>query len=340
VKKYIKVLFLISQLFLLPAIAAVANKDSVNILTWWGYLDYPEVIQKIEQDCDVKITHDNYYSNEEFLRRWQGHKEYYDVIIFSDTIYGVVKPNLPDLSKSTLWQQSAEYHPVIKSHYLSKHYPHNVVYFVHAMTGFLWNPENIKINENDSIVSIFKKANGKLVVLMDDPVEAKKLVTSAENGDQLTIANFNRVIQDANVYVTNNYSQIYKKPNFAFSYSWSGEAVIDLMAANKEYKFLVHPKLSYVTSDLLAQTSTSRGATCVAKELAGKKLATEMQENMFYFAPYKNMPVSKNRYYDAMHRNFIANLSMIPWLEYDKSQFDIDNRNWQLIKLPLNTKKT
>src|SRR5690606_7579461 len=133
---------------------------------------------------------------------------------------------------------------------LKRNYPKNVVYFAHSMSGFLWNPANISINKNDTIETIFKKSVNKYVVITDDPGEAKKLIEF--NGDKnLSISNFKKMVQQANVYITNNYSQIYNKPEFSFSYGWSGEALVDLLTSNKDYQFLVHPKMSYISSDLL-----------------------------------------------------------------------------------------
>lgn len=339
-KKLGVVILFIALFFVSAAIFAkdATKKETINILTWWGYLAYPEVVEAVEKRCDVKLSFDEYYSNDEFLRRWEGQKEYYDVIIFSDTIYHLVKGKIPHIGNSKLWQLSAQYHPIIKSHYLNRRYPHNIVYFVHSMTGFLWNPQNIAINEKDSISNIFKKASHKYVVIMDDPVEAKKLV-EAEGGNDLSIDNFKKLIQNTDVYITNNYSQIYKKSDFAFSYSWSGEAVVDLLAANKQYQFLVHPRLSYITSDLLAQTSNKRSASCVAKVLASKDVTTVIQNKNFYFNPYANYDNTKNSIFKSLYLYFINHLLKSVWIDSIKeSDFHKINKEWQLIKISLNNR--
>ena len=71
--------------------ADVKYNRAVNILTWWGYIDYPEIINAAEKRCHAKISFDQYYSNDEFLRRWREQRDSYDIIIFSNTIYPGIK---------------------------------------------------------------------------------------------------------------------------------------------------------------------------------------------------------------------------------------------------------
>ncbi len=152
----IEVFFLIVLMTVSSPSQAVQNKiPTVNILTWWGYLDYPEVVSDIEKKCNVKVSYDEYYSSSEFLRRER--QENYDIVIFSGTIYDLVKANI-GLKKSNLWRQSLNYNPIIRKHYLHSDFTPNVVYFLHSLTGFLWNPNVIDIYKNDSIFEIFKKA--------------------------------------------------------------------------------------------------------------------------------------------------------------------------------------
>ena len=70
---------------------ALGKKDTINILSWVNYLSLDGASQLIEQKCNVRISYDNYYSNDEFLRRWHKTNQKYDVIIFSETIYPMIK---------------------------------------------------------------------------------------------------------------------------------------------------------------------------------------------------------------------------------------------------------
>lgn len=321
-----------------------SDLETINILTWWGYLNYSKLITTAENTCHVKISYDEYFSNDEFLRRWEGEKDNYDIIIFSDTIYNAIKNKIPPVKSSTLWKQSLLYNPVIKSRYKKRKYPNNMVYFIHAMTGFLWNPKNISLSSSDSLISIFNKATNNHVVIIDDSVEAKKLIESSlleqsKDKDILNVTNFKRLIQNADVYITNNYSQIYKKPKFAFSFTWSGEAVVDIMESNKKYEFLIHPKLSYISSDLLAQTSNKQSALCVAKVLTTKKAMSIIQNNDFYFSPYTDYTDVINPIFKDIYTRFILALPVLPWLDStDGASFERLNMSWQLIKLELNNR--
>lgn len=321
--------------------------NQVNILTWWGYLNYPELIARTEQKCNVTISFDQYYSNEEFLRRWDGQKDYYDVIIFSDTIYSIVKKKIPVFKDSELWKYANSYNPIIKKHYFAANYPKNIVYFIHALTGFLWNPKNISLSRTDTILEMFKKSNNKLVVIIDDPVESMKLIEAGLFNHQsvpissiLTSGNFRKMVQNTKVYITNNYGQIYKKSNFAFSFGWSGAAVNDLIESKEHYEFLIHPKLSYVTSDLIAQTSKKSGAQCVADFLSRKSTHLSLQEKYFYFSPYTDFTVTNNSLSKRLYQQFLLSLPNLRWIDsVNEDDFEALNRSWQLIKISLNNRR-
>jgi len=344
-RKHILSFFLFVSLLLNTCLAAAPNSNgrpTINILTWWGYLNGSDIVKLAEKECGVTISFDEYYSNDEFLRRWESQRENYDVLIFSGTIYNVVQDRLPHYKSSTLWRQSLGYNKIIRQHYNKAHYPHNVVYFLHSLTGFLWNPKNILLTDQDSVASIFKKARNNYVVLIDDPVEANQLIREGlpkqNSNDHMSILTFKSAMQSANVYITNNYNQIYKKPEFAFSFSWSGEAMVDLMESNKNYQFLVHPKLSYISSDLLAQNSDRKSAFCVSKYLTSRATTINLQNNEFYFPPFLDYSSVKNKTYLGIYKNFMSKLSKMSWIDSENEvDFQKLNDSWQLIKLSLNT---
>jgi len=337
VKKIFILLFLIHTSCGFSKTIQVPNID-INILSWWGYLD-SKLVTEVKQECGVNVSFDEYYSNEEFLRRWQSQSEYYDIIIFSRTMYNIIKNKLPNIPQSTLWKKSLLYHPIIKKHYQIAHYPHNVAYFVHSISGFLYNPENISLSPNDSVEDIFKKAKDNYAVILDDSIEVNTLVKNfhIQNNNPLTIPTFKNVTQNANIYILNNYSRIYKNKKFAFSFGWSGEAVVDILESNKQYQFLIHPKLSYISSDLIAQTSNNKQALCVAKFLIGEKATHELTNKDFYFSSYKNYLRPTNTTFAKIYENFINSLALLPWTDsIDEKYFAKTNREWQLIKLSLN----
>jgi len=73
-------------LFFSPTLKA-QQSSQVNVLTWWCYLDKPWVSTYIQEKCHVSLSFDEYYTNDEFWRRWASQKSNYDIIIFEDIFY-------------------------------------------------------------------------------------------------------------------------------------------------------------------------------------------------------------------------------------------------------------
>ena len=329
-------------------VLAMHERAHVNVLTWWGYLDHSGIIDAAERACHVKISYDEYYSNDEFLRRWHNPYHQYDIIIFSKTIYNLVKHNIKQINTSRLWQQANLYHPIIKKKYLEYQFPHNIVFFAHALTGFLYNKNNIALSAEDSILAIFKKAADHLVIVIDDPVEAKKLVhlgyrNSDLENNEFTVDTFKKLVQSARIYIGNGFSRIYQDSQFAFSFAWSGEAIHRLNGLGPKFKFLVHPQLSYISSDLLAMVDDRSGSECVAKYLTSKATLDKIQNHNYYFSSYTEFDQRmkfKNPGYYEIYRQFLGMLPHLNWIQpIDAQSFDKVQQSWEYIKFDLNKNK-
>lgn len=340
---------------LLAAWQAPANQIStpqqlpiVNVLTWWGYLDYPEVKNLVMQQCHAKLSYDEYYSDEEFLHRFAGKEHTYDIIIFSDTLFNQVKDRA-NYDKSDLWMQSKNYNETIRKHYESNHFPPNFVYYTHALSGFLWNPAIISLDETDSVFSMFKKAGTNLVVIPDDPLEVKMLMglgaddskvdrsqhmQSRPYSARLTMDNFSNLVQSSKLYITNDYSEILEKPNFAFAFTWSGEAIEALVGPNKQYRFSVHPDLSYISTDILGVLNGKSASVCVAKALTSKKAMEILQNRTFYFSPYADDSGVTNPRFKRFYKNFLQILPNLKWIDpISKDEFKNIKTIWQTIRV-------
>lgn len=330
-----------SVLLLLLNVMPVYAENSpnyVNILTWWGYLEHPEIVKSAEKACGAKIIFDVYYSNDEFLRRWREQKKSYDIIVFSNTIYNLIKDEIPKINNSHLWQQSKDYNVIIKNKYISRKFPKNVVFFMHCLTGFLYNTKVITISRNDSILTIFKKANHKIVILINDPYEAKKLLDLSFNKKSsfLNVKYFSKLSKYADIYISNGLNNIYKSPNFSFAFIWSGEVIKQVKASNLSLKFLIHPQLSYVSSDLLAQINDNRGATCIANYLTDKKNISIIENKSYYFSSYTDINKIDDDYFKIIYKMFITTLPKLKWIDsVNSNEFDQLNNSWELIKLNL-----
>lgn len=324
-----------------------SSKPYVNILTWWGYLSAtPNKIKQIEKRCGVNISYDTYYSNNEFVNRFENTEVNYDIIIFSQTVLDAVKDKI-NLPNSTLYKVSKDYNPTIRKHYQEEKLPHNVAFFMQSLTGFLYNPSVIQINKKDSVKEIFDKANKNIVVMIDDPVEANFLISlllkrsntlMMKKADQLSLTwnNFKSVVQNAHVIITNEPYHIIQLPNFAFAFQWSGDAIAIMEKSHGKLKFLVHPKLSYISSDLLAELNVKKSTQCVAKALTSEPYLTELQNKTFYFSPYGNYSNIKNPYFKSIYIQTLHELPYLPWIvSVSMSDFMKIKNSWSIIQYKL-----
>lgn len=313
----------------------------VNILVWWNYLD-KKIADEAEKKCNVKISYDEYYSNGEFIRRFNTQMREYEIVIFSSTIYELIKKNIPEFN-TNLWMQSLTYHPISKQHYEKEKYKKNVIYFVHTLTGFLFNKRLISLLPQDSAYSIFSKAKNNVVVLTDDPVEVIKLINldisskDKQLSTKIAIEQFKKTTQNSHVYITNDYATLFQKNNFAFSYSWSAIAMIYLNRFDKkmeDYGFLIHPSLSNISTDLLVQLKDEKHVNCVANFLSDKKTLNYIQNKIFYFSPYWDINNVKDPNFKKIYAETLKKLPELGWISsVNTNYFEEINRSWELLKL-------
>lgn len=344
-RKLIKVFLLV--LLLSGSITAFSSheKQPINILTWWGYIDGSSpIIKSIENECNVEISYDEYYSNDEFFQRVFQTDTSYDIIIFSQTVLNSVKDRL-GRKNSNLHDVSQKYYPLIKDKYLKSNIPNNMVYFAISLTGFLYNPEVIKIQKNYSLEKIFNDAKNNIIVIIDDSSEANYLIRSLVNEGENNNKNldglhsyslweiFNRLFQEKSVFITNKLNNIVKNPHFAFGFIWSGEAIELISKVNNKLKFLVHPKLSYLSTDLLAQINEKKSTKCVAEKLSSEEFLYHLQNNTFYFSPYMTKPKTNNEYFLDTYINTLKELPKLSWVDnLTKENNEQIKREWDYVK--------
>jgi hypothetical protein len=102
----------------------------------------------------------------------------------------------------------------------------------------------------------------------------------------------------------------------------------------------VHPKLSYVSSDLLATLNNKRATVCVAKKLASKWYLDHEQNLTTYFSPYVDGSSIKDVYFKGVFNDWVKHLNHLPWLiSVDEEHFDRLTRAWDTIKLKISEQK-
>ncbi len=341
---------ILSGLFL--ASNAIANEPAqtpqktVNVTAFYGFLEDPRIAKAVEDQCHVKFSHDAYYTNADFLYTFNKQKDSYDVMIFSNLIYGSIKDELPNIPTSDLWKSSDSYYPYFKEYYLTHNYTHNTAFFTHAIVGFMYNPKLITITPNESASDIFKSAKNNDVIIVDDSGEIGNLLTTGFSNDsnipknkdgtvQLTYENLKRMTQDSKIYITSDFNKIYDSPKFAFSYIWSGDALLYIKKSGKPYKFVIPANASSICTDLIVQMKDTPEASCVANVLQNQSTLQYFGEDTYYFSPYFTNSINEPSY-NQLYENtkkILPMLKMIQPVENFEKEY---NSQWNLIKLKVN----
>lgn len=316
----------------------ISKNKQINVLSFWGYLDNPNIKTSIENKCKVRFSNDAYYTNEEFLNIFNKKADNYDIIIFSNLAYGSIKDKIAN-NRSSLWKVSNDYYPYFKQYYLTHRYPHNIVFFTHALMGFMYNPEKINISSTQNIFEIFKNAGSNDVILIDDPAEVNNLLKLGyKNSDKfkynfsdLEYSKLKLVTQQSKLFITNDFNQIYTKQNFAFAFLWSGDALLYIKNSKKSYQFTLHPSLSFVCTDLLAQLKETSEAKCVAEMLETPEIMSYVQSSTYYFTPYFQNNVD-NPQFSRLYGQTKEILPKLMWIQ-PLANFSQYVSKWENIKL-------
>ncbi|MBA2710144.1 MAG: hypothetical protein H0U57_06095 [Tatlockia sp.] len=320
-------------------------KKIVNVIAFYGFLEDPKIKNAVERQCNVKFSHDSYYTNAEFLHTFHKQKDYYDVMIFSNMIYGTIKNQLPNIVNSNLWKSSDDYYPYFKKYYLTHNYTHNTAFFTHAIVGFMYNPELINITPNETMRDIFKSAKDNNVILVDDSGEIGNLLTIGHTNDNnikknndetvsLTYKNLKSMTQKSKVYITSDFNKIYDSKKFALSYIWSGDALLYIKKTGKPYKFIIPSNASSICTDLIVQMKDTAETSCVANVLQNQSTLKYFENNTYYFSPYFKNHINDKSYLELYEttKKTLPQLRMIQPVENFEKDY---NDNWNKIKLQI-----
>jgi len=331
------------------ATLATPAKKTVNVTAFYGFLEDPKIKEAVEKQCHVNFSHDAYYTNAEFLRDFYKQNDSYDVMIFSNMVYGTIKNQLPNIKNSELWKSSAEYYPYFKEYYKAHNYNHNTAFFTHAIVGFMYNPAIIEIKPDEKMSDIFKSAKDNNVILVDDSGEIGNLLTIGFSDDNsvkknndgsvsLIYKNLKRMTQDAKVHITSyEFNKIYDSKNFAFSYIWSGDALLYIKKTGKPYKFVIPSNASSICTDLIVQMKDTPEASCVARVLQNQSTLKHFEKSTYYFSPYFKNHIDDKSYvalvalYEKTKKT-LPQLRMIQPVENFEKEY---NDSWNKIKLQI-----
>ena len=300
---------------------ASSPKGTVNILTRQMYLESPEIASIVRDKCGVEISYDEHCSDVECSRIISTSRDFYnyDIIIFPSDMYEIIKGKIK-VGYSDLNKVSKKYSADVRSHYLSYGYQDNVAYFALSLSGFVWNPAVIELSEKDSAYLMFKKAKNNTVFLTSNPTAVQNLIDNNQNlpYDSL-VGFFNKIIQDADVYIADGYngSKLYDKDQFAFAFQRSGDAVYVIVnSKNKNLTFLVHPKYSFIVSDMIAELNTRPETLCAARVLASKEVLDIVQKETYCLSPYGTYKLVDEPVFQKVYKPLFDGTHKARWLSH------------------------
>ena len=327
-----------------------ANEKQINLLVWYGYFDDPPGASKIiEEKCNIEFSHDIYYTNSEILNRMnKADKNEYDIIIFSNTIFHSMEKYIPK-DGVNLMNQVELYNPTIRNHYLKHNFPKNVGYFVHSLTGFLYDPDILRIEKGDSFKEIFSKAKNGIVVMLDDPVEIWNLINISAFGYSLTdksnnaaasslnFNNFKKLMQNTDVYIANNDNQLFDDKKFAGAFIWTGS--FDAYASyhpKKKFELYVDPKVSYISSDLIVAMNDKPETKCVINQIMSPEIMKFILADTQYFTPFGYTYEIEPGVHSKIYGDITQRLGELKWLPSvsDSKYIDLEN-NWSDIQVKI-----
>lgn len=318
---------------------------AVNIITWWGFLN-EDIVAELENKCETTISYDEYYTSEEILKNL--YKQNYSIAIFETGIYHVLAEKVANKGTS-LQKIKQSYHPRVlqalspnqPNHVaVFKNLPNNVGVFSVEVGGFLYHPEKISINPNDSIKDILKQAIGKKIAILDNPINSLRFISPPHKTpeEKEAIQKFRELFHGIEVIITNDLANALKDKNIVLIHTWQGVAYSQIKN-NPKLKFTFHPQISYLGGDLIASLDKTPETACVAKTLAGKEMNSIITANEFMMSPYGAIELHKdqsNVFYSQINNDFFEHQinSLKYWYEIPKKEEYQEIINlWQRIKI-------
>ena len=301
------------------------NAFSVNIFSWWGYWD-DEIIEKLEDECNTTISIDEYYSNDEFIRRFDNQK--YSIIVFSSEIYIVILNKFKNIPLN-FEEITKKYHPNILASFKKQSFKNNIVLVGLGRSGFLYNKNKVFIHKDDNLKFLFSKSKNNKIIILDDAIESLKLFYHINNVPRTKL----EIKYSEQFIFTNDFPKKIDENFFTLGYFWIGEAY-NQIKLNSNLKFIVHSKLNHVTADLLAALDNNSDTACVAKAMSRKDTLNLVTSKSNYFSPYGVNYENDNEEFIIENISFLENIKDLKWIERPSiDDYQKVNNLWQKIKI-------
>lgn len=264
------------------------EKPAVNMLVPSDYFADGAIKKYVEQTVGVNVYCDVYNSCEEFLHRWAKEKNNYHIIIFPHVLHEILRKDLDDCTVN-ITGLTKDYLPYLQREYLRKKYTSNVVYFSHFVAGVLYDDSALTVTQSDALDVIFKKIDNKRVAISNEPIDVCEWMCRGAGGPNISkymlfsADNFLSMVQNAQVFITHNCYRLYHKVPFVCALTQSDYGML-CQRQNPHFKFIVHDKLSYLESYLLAVVDDRPYLSDVAVALTNKNVGDMLQSLYGAFA--------------------------------------------------------
>lgn len=328
-------LFIFCYLWLPNSIVHSAPTKVVKILSWWSYFDPAWVRSEIKNTCKVDLAVQSYKDANEFSKSFD--LSNYDIAIYELSQFKEVEKQLPSRETRNHLLQKNSYQPfaqTIQDNFIKDQ---GTAFFFIANTVFLYNPQNVVLDPQDTMQTIIKKLgekNSYPFIILDDAVIINSLVVQ-ETSHYMTTKHFQKLFNYPNLIVSNDFID-YR--NLGAFFTWSGSAIYHYELAKKQgvkLKIITIPRYSFATGDLVSLFSDSKEARCVAQLICSRNFLQELQKNNFYYLPFKKHANILHPTYTLLEKHFVKDLMLkkTKWLLPSKEELEQSILSWEKIIL-------
>lgn len=234
---------------LISGMTITSFAEEVRVLSWWGYFDDPEVTKALETACNVNVHIDDYYTNDEFIRREEDAD--YDIYIYSDTVSLITKRRFEN-NRVDLSNTINNYNSAVKHHYLAENRKNNTLIFSISASILVSLDNKNTISKSTSLLDLLKNNKKGGLILMEDPLEFYTLLeyglTQQEKnqlgGTSEQFYNIKSLLTQSNIVISNSINVVPDQYSFSLAHAWSGEAFgyRDEHDYSREYQWMLNFK--------------------------------------------------------------------------------------------------
>lgn len=322
-KKTILILLVLASLAW-PHVASAAASRKLNIYCWSEYIPQA-IIDQFAKETGIKVTVENYASNEEMLSKLAAGGGQYDIIQPSEYVVEALAkekmlrpidhakiPNLKNIAPQFL---NMPFDPGNKFS----------VPFMAGTVGIVVNTEMVK-DDIRGFADVFKPANKGNIVVLDDAREIVSwaFATHGIDVNQVTEKNLNKIkptlaqwLPLVKVYDSDSPKTPLLNGDVALGVVWGGEGAI-LLNKNKKFRWVIPSEGTHLFIDNLAIPKSAKNVEN-AEAFMNFILRPEISKQISDEFPYLNPNLAAR---ELMSRNQLENPASFPTDE-DVKKMDV-----------------